>query len=69
MRDSVNFDLDIAFIPDTEFLNPLPGFSAPEMAPAFGDYRSLLLEAVVVARDRIELPTRGFSGSVKSITY
>jgi len=54
---------------DTWTKNPLLGFTALGMVRAFDFYLLFLIDFMVVARDRIELPTRGFSGPVKSISY
>ena len=49
--------------------NPHIGPSVAGMVLVWPDYLLFLFAIIMVARDRIELPTRGFSGPVKSITY
>jgi len=64
---SVKFDNNLHADTWTKYL--LLDFSAVGMKLDQTAYLLFLFGIFMVARDRIELPTRGFSGPVKSITY
>ncbi|MEA2080400.1 MAG: hypothetical protein U9P00_11185 [Pseudomonadota bacterium] len=57
------------FSVNTGIKNPLLGFLLRGARLDCDFILLLLLRLLMVARDRIEPPTRGFSGPVKSITY